>query len=158
MTLFSQRVLAACCVLAGLGLAGAAVAQDNEAAVAKRQDFMKAQGKDLGAVKAFLDGKGDLAAAQKGGEDLASRTTQILGLFPPKTGMAEFPDKSRARPAIWADWNKFVAAQTNAAQKAAVLEAALKSGDKAKIQAAFGDMNKNGCGGCHTPFREPKKS
>jgi cytochrome c556 len=158
MTLFSKRVLAAVCMLGAVGLAGAALAQDGEATVAKRQDAMKAQGKDLGAVKAFIDGKGDLAAAQKGGDDLATRMTQILGLFPPKTGMAEFPGKSYARPAIWSDWDKFTAAQTNADQKAVALVSALKSGDKAKIEAAFGDMGKNGCGGCHTPFREPKKS
>jgi cytochrome c556 len=158
MTLFSKRVLAAVCVLAGLGLAGAALAQDGDATITKRQDAMKAQGKDLGAVKAFIDGKGDLAAAQKGGEDLATRMTQVLGLFPPKTGMAEFPGKSYARPAIWAEWDKFVAAQTGAEQKAVALVSALKSGDKGKIEAAFGDMGKNGCGGCHTPFREPKKT
>jgi cytochrome c556 len=119
---------------------------------------MKGQGKDLGAVKAFLDGKGDLAAAQTAGDDLAARMTQVLGLFPPKTGMAEFPDKSYARPVIWSEWDKFTAAQTNADQKAVALASALKTGDKDKIGAAFGDMGKNGCGGCHTPFREPKKS
>jgi cytochrome c556 len=156
MMLFSKRVLAACCVLAGVGITGAALAQED--AVAKRQDFMKAQGKDLGAVKAFIDGKGDLADAQKAGTDLASRQTQILGLFPPKTGMAEFPGKSYARPAIWAEWDKFVAAQKGAEQRSVALDSALKSGDKEKIGAAFADMGKNGCGGCHTPFREPKKS
>jgi cytochrome c556 len=158
MALFSKRILAAVCVLAGMGLAGAALAQDGEATVTKRQDFMKAQGKDMGAVKAFMDGKSDLAAAQKAGDDLSSRTKQILGLFPPKTGMAEFPGKSYARPAIWAEWDKFVAAQTGAEQRAVALASELKAGDKEKIAAAFGDMGKNGCGGCHTPFREPKKS
>jgi cytochrome c556 len=158
MTLFSKRVLAAVCLLAGVGLAGAALAQDGEAAVTKRQDAMKAQAKDLGAVKAFLDGKGDLAAAQKAGDDLAQRMTEVLGLFPPKTGMAEFPGKSYARPVIWSEWDKFTAAQQNADQKSVALVSALKSGDKGKIEAAFGDMGKNGCGGCHTTFREPKKS
>jgi cytochrome c556 len=156
MTLFSKRVLAAACVLGAVGLAGAALAQDPAAVVAKRQDAMKAQGKDMGAVKAY--GKGELADAQKAGADLAQRMTEVLGLFPPKTGMAEFPDKSYARPVIWSDWDKFKDAQTNANQKAVALDSALKSGDKDKITAAFGDMGKNGCGGCHTTFREPKKT
>lgn len=158
MTLFSRRILAAICVLGALGVASAALAQDGEAVIAKRQDAMKAQGKDLGAVKAFIDGKGDLAAAQAAGDDLAKRMTEILGLFPEKTGMAEFPGKSYARPVVWSDWDKFKAAQSNADQKAVALVSALKTGDKAKIEAAFGDMGKNGCGGCHTTFREPKKS
>jgi cytochrome c556 len=141
-----------------MGLAGAALAQDAGAVIAKRQDAMKAQGKDMGAIKAFIDDKGDLAAAQKAGNDLASRMTELLGLFPPKTGMAEAPGKSYARPAIWAEWDKFTAAQSAADQRAVALVSALKGGDKGTIGAAFGDMGKNGCGGCHTPFREPKKS
>ena len=36
--------------------------------------------------------------------------------------------------------------------------AAVKGGDKTAITAAFGDMGKNGCGGCHEPYREKKPS
>lgn len=156
MALLSKHVFAAICVAAGVGVAGAALAQ--EAVVTNRQDAMKAQAKDLGAVKAFIDGKGELAAAQSAGDDLTKRMTEIPDLFPPRTGMAEFPGKSYARPVIWTDWDKFKEAQSNADQKAVALAAALKSGDKAKVEAAFADMGKNGCGGCHTTFREPKKS
>ncbi|HEY1799210.1 MAG TPA: cytochrome c [Stellaceae bacterium] len=158
MKAFSKGLLAAACVLATVGLSGAAFAQDAETVLKNRQDLMKAQGKDLGAVKAFIDGKGDLAAAQAAGADLPKRLQQVPSLFPKGTGMAELPGKSYAKPEIWADWDKFNTADLNAQQKAVALDAALKSGDKAKIEAAFGDMGKNGCGGCHTPFREPKKS
>ena len=37
------------------------------------------------------------------------------------------------------------------------LLAAVKTGDKAAIQTAFGDMGKNGCGACHGKFREEIK-
>ncbi|HEX3861521.1 MAG TPA: cytochrome c [Stellaceae bacterium] len=142
---------AALVVLAGLGTAQA---QDAMKIVQGRQAAMKQQGKDLGAVKAFLDGKGDLAGAQAGSTDLVERVGQITNLFPPKTGMEEFPGKSGAKPAIWTEWDKFTAAQKNALAKAQILETAVKGGDKATIEAAFGDMGKNGCGGCHTPYRE----
>ena len=35
------------------------------------------------------------------------------------------------------------------------LNVALKSGDKAAITAAHGEMGKS-CGGCHEPYREKK--
>jgi cytochrome c556 len=31
---------------------------------------------------------------------------------------------------------------------------AVNGGDKSAIEAAFADLGKNGCGGCHTTFRE----
>jgi cytochrome c556 len=31
---------------------------------------------------------------------------------------------------------------------------AVKSGNKGAIETAFGDLGKNGCGGCHETFRE----
>src|SRR5581483_6668669 len=146
MKALSQALLAAACVLATVGLANTAYAQDAETVLKNRQDLMKAQGKDLGAVKAFLDGKGELAAAQQAGADLPKRLQQVPSLFPKGTGMAELPGKSYAKPEIWTDWDKFGAADLNAQQKAVALDSALKGGDKEKIGAAFADMGKNGCG------------
>lgn len=135
--------------------AGASWAQEPPAIVKQREDLMKQQGKDLAAVKAFLDGKGDQAAAQAGADDLLRTLPQIPAAFPQKTSSAEFPGKTRAKPAIWAEWDKFVAAQQTALAKAQALDAAIKTGNNAQIQTAFADMGQNGCGGCHTPFREP---
>lgn len=141
--------------VAFVGFAAApAGAQDAMKVVQDRQAAMKAQGKELGAVKAFIDGKGDLAAAQTGADALVKSIPQIPTWFPPKTGMAEFPGKSGAKPAIWTEWDKFQAADKNALEKAQTLATAVKGGDKAAIEAAFGDMGKAGCGGCHTPYRE----
>jgi cytochrome c556 len=145
-------------VLAAGLYAGVACAQDPAAVLETRSATMKAQGKDMGAIKAYIDDKSDLAAAQAAGADLVTQVAKIPTLFPKGTGMAEFPDKSYARPVIWTDWDKFLAGAKTAAAKADALNAALKGGDKAAITAAFGDMGKNGCGACHEPFREPKKS
>ena len=156
MTRFTAMIGAAA-IVALVGV-GAAWSEDGEAVIKTRQDTMKAQGKALGAIKAYVEGKGELAAAQAAGPTLASDVAKIPTLFPPKTGMAEFPGKSWAKPAVWSDHDKFLAQAKTAEEKAKALDAALKAGDMEKIKAAFGDMGKNGCGACHEPFREKKPS
>ena len=148
--------LSAIVLVAGF-YAGAARA-DDAATLDTRTATMKAQGKDMGAIKAFTEDKGDLAAAQAAGADLVTQVSKIPDLFPKNTGMTAFPGKSYAKDAIWTDWDKFLAAAKTAAAKADALNTALKGGDKAAITAAFGDMGKNGCGACHEPFREKKPS
>jgi cytochrome c556 len=140
------------------GLASAAVRADDAAVVDNRQAVMKAQGKDMTAIKAYIDDKADLTSAQNAGADLVVQVGKIPDLFPKGTGMTEFPGKSYARPVIWTEWDKFTAQAKTSAEKAAALDKALKGGDKAAITAAFGDMGKNGCGACHEPYREKKPS
>ena len=70
---------------------------------------MKAQGKALAAVKALLDGKGDLAAAQAAGAELRQDVPHIPGVFPQKTAWPSIPARRYAKPDIWAQWDKFVA-------------------------------------------------
>jgi|KBSSwiStaDraftv2_1062776.scaffolds.fasta_scaffold991845_2 cytochrome c556 len=142
-------------------VAGSVWAQDATDIINRRQDLMKRQSRDLAAVKNFLDGKGDVAAAQAAAADLVQTTSSIPALFPKGTGMAEFPDKSAAKPLIWTEPNKFSEAQKNAASKAVVLLETLKSVDKTAINVAFDAMIRGGiwdatnaCGGCHVPFRE----
>jgi cytochrome c556 len=138
--LLRNSVLAGVAIAIGL-TAGAAWSQDGMKVVQDRQELMKRQGKDLAAVKAYLDDKGDVAAARP-------------AAFPKDTGMAQFPGKSGAKPAIWVEWDKFTAAQQNALTKIVALNTALKGTDKPAVATAFGEVGKDGCGGCHTPFRE----
>jgi cytochrome c556 len=147
--------LAAALGIAWVGV-GTTWAQDGMAVITKRQDTMKAQGKAFGAIKAYTEDKGDLATAQAGGAELVKIVPTIPSLFAQKTGMAEYPGKSWAKPEIWAQWDKFNEAVKISQARADALNAALKSGDKAAITAAFAAMGKDGCGGCHTPFREKK--
>ena len=129
---------------------------------------MKAQGKDLGAVTAFLEDKGDLATAQAAGSDLVEKLPKIPSLFPAGTGMEAYPGKSYAKAAIWTDHDKFIAAANNAVTASEALNTALKSGDKATIATAFGNMARNfwgtssdppgACGGCHGTFMQKKPS
>jgi cytochrome c556 len=147
-------VLAAALGLAVAGAGGSVLAQDKEAVLKDRQATMKEQGKDVGAVKAYLDGKEDLAQAKAAAADLTQTTKKIPDLFPPGTGGPNPTGDYVAKPVIWTDWNKFLDAQKTAAAKADALLVAVNGGDKTAIEAAFNDLGKNGCGGCHTTFRE----
>jgi cytochrome c556 len=148
------RVLGAAAAIVVAGTAGFAVAQDKEAVLKERQATMKEQGKDAGAVKAYLDGKGDLAQAKTGATNLTQTTKKIPQLFPAGTGGPSPDGDYVAKPEIWTDWNKFLDAQKAAAAKADALLVAVNGDDKSAIEAAFNDLGKNGCGGCHTTFRE----
>ncbi len=153
-----HRIFAVALACALIGLSGAAMAQDKDAVIKNRAATMKEQSKDLGSVKAFLDDKGDLAAAQAGATGLVETMKKIPDLFPPGSGGPDPTGDWATKPEIWSDWNKFLEARNTAAAKVDVLLAAIKKGDKAEIQTAFGDLGKNGCGACHTAFREKLKN
>lgn len=140
--------------IGGVGINGLALAQDKESVLQNRQATMKEQGKSIGAVKAYLDGKGDLAQAKAGAATLTQTTMKIPDLFPPGTAGRSPDGDYEAKPVIWTDWNKFLDAQKNATAKADALLVAVNGGDRTAIEAAFNDLGKNGCGGCHTTFRE----
>jgi cytochrome c556 len=152
------RVFGAVVTVAVLGAIGAAAAVDTDAIVKDRQATMKQQGKAMGGVKAFLDGKSDQAVAQAAATTLTQTTQKIPDLFPPGTDKPSPDGDFAPKAAIWTDWDKFLGAQKAAAAKAEALLAAVKAGDKAAIQTAFADMGKNGCGACHTTFREKLKN
>jgi len=149
-----MQVFGAALAILVAGAGGTALAQDKEAVLKNRQATMKEQGKDIGAVKAYLEGKGDLAQAKAGAANLTQTTKKIPELFPPGTGGPNPTGDYVAKPDIWTDWNKFLDAQKAAASKADALLVALNSGDKTTIETAFNDLGKNGCGACHTTFRE----
>lgn len=154
LSLTKTRVLSAAVAAVLVAAGGAAFAQDKEAVLKNRQATMKEQSADLQNIKAYIDGKGDLAKAKAAAADLTQTTAKIPDLFPPGTGGPNPTGDYVAKPVIWTDWNKFIEAQRAAALKANALVVALNGGDKAAIEAAFGDLGKNGCGGCHTTFRE----
>lgn len=149
-------VLGAALAIAAAGSTGA-LAVDKDQVIKDRQALMKEQGGDMGAIKGFLDGKNDQATATAKAGDLVDAIKKIPSVFPPDTGGPNPDDKYTTKPEIWSDGKGFTAAADTAADKATALLAAVKGGDKTAIQAAFSDMGKNGCGGCHEKFREEIK-
>ena len=148
--------LGAMLAVAAAGAPGV-LAADKEQIIKDRQSLMKEQGGDLGAVKAFLDDKGDLAKATAGATDLIQTMKKIPDVFPPGSEGPNPEGKWAPKPEVWSDAKGFLAARDVAAEKAEVLLTAVKGGDKAKIQEAFADLGKNGCGACHGKFREELK-
>src|SRR5713226_10087572 len=154
----SLKLLALGAALAiGAAYSTGAPAADKEQIIKDRQALMKQQGADLGAVKAFLDDKGDLAKATAAAADLTQTMKKIPDVFPPGSQGPNPEGKWAPKAEVWSDSKGFLAARDTAAGKADALVAAVKGGDKAKIQEAFADMGKNGCGGCHGKFREDLK-
>jgi cytochrome c556 len=150
--------IAAAAVLALGVAAGSAGAQDKEAVVKDRQQTMKSLGAGMGGVKAYLEGNADQKKAEEGVQLILASAKAIPDKFQKGTSMEELPNVSWAKPAAWTEQDKFQAAWTNMLGQAEKLQEAVKSGDKEKIQAQFGETGKNGCGGCHTQFRQSKPS
>lgn len=150
-----SRLLCVLFALLALVATGASAAPaDKQQVLKERQALMKRQGRDLGAVKGYLEGKLDQAKAIAAADDLTRTMQKIPEVFPPGTAGTSPDGKFAAKPAIWIDWQTFLAHRNTAAAKVDTLVAAVKSGDKAKVNAAFVDLGKNGCGACHGKFRE----
>jgi cytochrome c556 len=154
LSLTKFRLLGGVLTIALAGVTAVAFAQDKETVLKNRTALMKEQGKDVQNIKAFIDGKGDLTQAKDGAANLTQTMKKIPDLFPPGTGGPNATGDYVAKPVIWSDWNKFLDAQKTAAAKADALLVAVNGGEKTAIEAAFADLGKNGCGGCHTTFRE----
>jgi cytochrome c556 len=144
---------AALAAVVGLGAVGA-LAQDKEAVIKTRRDTMKRQGDDFKVISDYMKGEADQAAAQAKINDLLTINPKIVDLFQPGTSSAEFPGKTGAKPEIWKDWDKFKAGPAALKADEEKLAAAIKTGDKPAIGAQLAETGKNGCGACHTTYRE----
>ena len=148
------NLVAGAAALLAIGLsAGTALAQDKEKVVDERQEFMKQQGRQWVAIRNYLQGKGEQAAALSAAEALRKSLPDVAKYFPPGTGVGEVPVKTRAKPEIWQEHEKFAAADKKVTEQVAAVETALKTGDKDKVEVAFKDLD--GCNACHKEFRAP---
>jgi cytochrome c556 len=150
---WSGVAAAAVALAIGCGAVGVA-AQDKLAQIQTRRDTMKRQGADFKAIQDYVKGAGDRAAAEKAIGDLEAIAPKIVTLFPPGTGLDAFPGKTGAKPAIWQEWDKFKAIPPVLLSNEQKLAAAIKAGDKATVGEQLINTGKNGCGACHTPYRE----
>jgi cytochrome c556 len=141
------RVFLAAAVLA---VGGATVAYaDAAATVEHRQAEMKKMG---GAMKAL----GQTAKGEKpfGPETAAAAETvqTVAKEIPDVFKENATSDKSRAKPEIWTQWDKFVADGKALEDTTPALIAAAKGNDPAALGAALGATGK-ACGTCHDSYR-----
>jgi cytochrome c556 len=133
------------------GTVGVAVAQDKDKIIAERQNLMKDQGRNWLVVRNYLEGKADQAAALSAIESLTKSIPKVPDYFPTGTDGPSPDGKWAPKPEVWTERDKFLGADKKVGDQVAVLDAALRGGDKAKVEAAFKDLNI--CSACHEPFR-----
>ena len=133
----------------------AAVADQGAMVAEERSKLMKGMGGAMRNLKGFVDGRKSADEAAAAAAVIAAAAPKIASVFPPNTGMGANP-KSESKDNIWKEWDAFTAAAKLLGDKAAALKTALASGNKGAVAAAFGDLGKNGCGGCHRVFRQKR--
>jgi cytochrome c556 len=147
------RALGATLLVAGIGLALAGPASAGVSAAEQRKVAMKALGGHMKAIGAVAKGKAAFSAAIPVHAQAINEMAQYMGLlFPAGSGGSE----TRAKPEIWSDGPGFAAKLEAFAGATPALVAAAKTGNAGAIGAALSKVGKN-CGGCHKPFRVPKK-
>ncbi len=128
-------------------------------AVKERQQLMKTIGGNMKAIADFLkESKGTAKEAQEAAVKIAALSERIPEAFKVEASLDEMDavGKNRGKPEIWLAWDDFTEDAKTLHEKAKGLAVAFESGDPKKVEVAFGDMGKNGCGGCHEDFRGPK--
>ena len=141
-------------LLAGAILSTPAQALDPGASIDTRKAIMWSIGAHMNGIKAGLgarDGKAIAGHARA----IAALAATLPNLFPKGSGPEA--GQTRAKPEIWQQWDKFVAATEALQAEATELAEVAGEGDVAMAAPQFGEMARVGCGGCHRPFRAPKK-
>ncbi len=123
--------------------------------VVKRQDAMKGLGGAMKAIGESLgSGSPDSALIVEKATAIGDTADVIPTLFPEGTGLDAIEGRVGAKPEIWQDWAGFEAAALNLGTYTDALVAAAQTGDATAMQAAFDALGKEGCGGCHSKFRQ----
>jgi cytochrome c556 len=162
MTFRSRAAMAAAAsaLVIAVGLvAGAAhtdAAADAKTVIETRQKAMKGLGMHMEAINAFVEkGEGDAAMVAERAKEIAATSEKIPELFPEGTSLADSHGiKTAAKAEIWSDRAGFEEAAEHMGEEAEELAETAEGGDKQAIAAAFAELGKEGCGGCHTKFRQ----
>jgi cytochrome c556 len=141
----------------GIVVAGSQVgmAQDKKKQVETRQAFMKKMGANSKAISDYGKGIGDKAKASAAIDELIASTPKIAPLFVSGTSSAEFPNFSYAKPTIWSDKAGFAQSIATLTDLETKLAPVVKTGTPQQVARAMATFGRQGCGGCHTPYREP---
>lgn len=147
----------AAALCAGLSAASLAQAQQDpaEAAIGARQAHMTLFAHNLGLLGNMARGNTEYDAESAGtAADNLHALAQIdqQGYWPEGTSNEDFPEETRALPAIWEDMEEFRSHQEQLVEAAAGMQEAAGGG----IESLQGQMQALGgaCGSCHEDFRE----
>lgn len=139
-----------------LGTMRTEAAVDAKTVIEARQNAMKENAQHMKAINAYVEsGQGDPAMVAEHANAIAEISKKIPELFPEGTSLADGHGvKTAAKPEIWTDRTGFEKAAAYLGEEAMHLVEAAKGGDKQMIAAAFAEVGKDGCGGCHSKFRQ----
>ena len=108
-------------------------------------------------IKFTKSDEGSMVDVEKAAKALQLAADQLLTLFPKGTGRPDVHEKkTRALAKIWDDWETFENANNSMSMYAGGVEIAAAKGDAEGVKKNFVMIGKEGCGGCHGPFRGPK--
>lgn len=147
------KVAAAAVLAAAMGFGAAATADEKSDSVAQRQAVMNSIGTHIGAIKGILTGGGDVTAVSNHAAAVSNLAAVVPTMFPEGTSLEDGYD-TEAKPEIWSDWEGFVAAADKVETMTAELAEIAKGGDADAAMAQFAATGKEGCGGCHSTFRQ----
>lgn len=142
-------------IVLGLAMATAGVAladsHGGNIKVLHRVTVMRIMGGDIGAIAKVAKGEAAYSPALiERAKRMEALSQSVIVLFP---GDAK---GRRAKPEIWTDRATFEKAAGALGAATPGLVKAVETGDRAQIGQALGAVGKS-CGGCHKPFRKPKK-
>lgn len=148
------KLTAAAALAFGVAVAGTAIAQMDP--IKDRQAAMKGLGGAMGQLGKFAKGEEpyDAAKAVAAATVLNSTGPKMAALFPAGTQMGGGKGETWAKADIWSDGAKFSSAIKAFEEQTAKLVQVAGTGKDA-MAAQMGEVGKT-CGGCHTPFRQPK--
>lgn len=146
----SMTTLAAFLVLAASASTAAHAQAKPDVLVKQRQAAMTLQAKYLGPIGAMVKGAApwDAAVVARNAAYLEVLTKMAWDGFDPSTAN----EKTRAKPEIYKEMDKFKALADTLQADTAKLAAAAKAGDQGAAKAAFGAVGKT-CGTCHDTYR-----
>ncbi|MGC6518097.1 MAG: c-type cytochrome [Candidatus Puniceispirillaceae bacterium] len=118
--------------------------------VAERKAKFRQSGGAMRAMRGQIQ-SGDFAAIAASAAFMAEWAEKMPDYFPEGSG----PDNHRtsAKPAIWAQFDKFTALANQHGKKAIALQRAADSQDAGAVMSAMQELGKS-CGACHSQFKE----
>jgi cytochrome c556 len=122
--------------------------------VTERRDTMKGMGAKMKDINGFVEQGGDAASVATSAQEIQATSAKIPDLFPQGTSLNDNVGETGAKPEIWANFDAFKAAAAKMGELAGALAMAAQGSDKQAIADAFGALGKDGCGGCHSQFRQ----
>ena len=136
---------------------GVSVAIAQESAIKERKTLMKANGDQAKIGAAMVKGEKpfDLQAAQKMFATFQDAAAKMPNLFPADSKPSEnSTDDFNAGPKVWENMADFKDRFAKFGQDAKAAAASVKDLDS--LKAAFTNIGKNDCGGCHEIYRLKK--